>query len=82
MGAEALDATGVDVAIRQPGGVVLLLGPWKFGRGDTGAGATIDGSAPRARIQTIAVEITGNPTTAEALRAKVGVAGLRRIIGS
>lgn len=80
-GAEALDAAGADVAIRQSRGVVLLLGPWRFGRGDTGAGATIDASAPRERVQTIAVEITGSPTTAEALRAKVGVAGLRRIVG-
>lgn len=81
-GAEPFDPAGADVAIRQSGGVLLLLGPWKFGRGDTGAGATIDASAPRARIQTIAVQITGSPTTAEALRAKVGVAGLRRIVGS
>jgi len=80
-GAEALDASGADVAFRQSGGVVLLLGPWTFGRGDTFASATIDQSAPLTRVQTIAVQITGNPATAEALRGKFGVAGLRPLVG-
>ena len=80
-GAEALEAAGADVAIRHSGGVVLLVGPWRFGRGEAAAGATIDESAPRTRIQTIAVEITGNAATAEALRGKVGVAGLRPLVG-
>jgi hypothetical protein len=80
-GAEALEAGGADVAIRQSGGVVLLLGPWKFGPGDGMAAATIDASAPRTRVQTIAVEVAGNAATAEALRGKVGVAGLRPLVG-
>ncbi len=76
-GAEPLEAPGADVAIRRSGGVILLLGPWRFARGDAAAGATIDEAAPRTRVQTIAVEISGNPATAEALRGKVGVGGLR-----
>ena len=80
-GAEALDAPGADVAIRKSGGLILLVGPWKFGRGDTAAGATIDESAPRSRVQSIAVEISGNPATAEALRGKLGVARLRPLVG-
>jgi len=80
-GAEAFDAPGADVAFRESGGVVLLLGPWTFGRGDTAAGATIDQSAPRTRVQTISVQITGNTATVEALRGKCGVAGLRPLLG-
>jgi hypothetical protein len=80
-GAEALEAAGADVAIRHAGGVVLLVGPWRFGRGEAAAGATVDEAAPRTRIQTVAVEITGNAATAEALRGKVGVAGLRPLVG-
>lgn len=80
-GGEALEPAGADVAIRQSGGVVLLVGPWRFGRGDTIPVATIDKAAPRARVQTIAVEITGNAATAEALRGKVGIARLRPLIG-
>ena len=52
----------------------------RFGRGDAAAGATIDESAPRTRVQTIAVEIAGNAATSEALRGKVGVAGLRQLV--
>ena len=80
-GAEVFDAPGADVAIRKSGGVVLLVGPWSFGRGEGAAGAKIDDSAPRTRVQTIAVEIAGNPAAAEALRGKIGVAGLRRLVG-
>src|SRR5512147_502622 len=81
-GGEALDAPGVDVAIREPGHVALLLGPWNFDRRQaSGAGAAIDESVPRTRVQTIAVEINANSATAEALRGKVDVAALRRLIG-
>ena len=79
--AEPLDSPGADAAIRKSGGVVLLLGPWRFGRGDTAAGATIDAAAPPSRVQSIAVEISGNRATTESLRAQVGVAGLRTLIG-
>ncbi len=79
--AEPLDAPGADAAIRKSGGVVLLLGPWRFGRGDAAAGATIDVAAPRTRVQSIAVEINGNRATTESLRGKVGVTGLRSLIG-
>ena len=80
-GAEAFEVPGADFAIRQSGGVVLLLGPWSSGRSEAAPRATMDESASRTRIQTIAVEISGNTTTAEALRGKVGVAGLRRLVG-
>jgi len=80
-GAEALDSPGADVAIRQSGGVVLLVGPWRFGRGDGAAVATLDDSAPRTRVRTVAVEIAGNAATAEALRGNVRLAGLRPLVG-
>jgi hypothetical protein len=80
-GAEALDVPGADVAIRKSGRVVLLLGPWRFGRAEATAGATIDEAAPRTRVQSIAVEINGNAATADALRDEVGIAGLRRLLG-
>jgi hypothetical protein len=80
-GAEALDAAGADVALRTTEGLALLLGPWRFGRGDGAAIATLDASAPRARVQTIAVEIAGNAATAEALRDEVRLAALRPLVG-
>lgn len=80
-GAEALESPGADVAIRQSGSVALLLGPWKYARGDGAAVATLDDAAPRARVQTIAVEITGNAATADALRGSVRLAGLRPLVG-
>jgi hypothetical protein len=79
--AEALDASGADVAVRRPGGMVLLLGPWRLPRGEGTAIAAVDASAPRTRVQTIAVEISGNPATAEALRGAVDLVGLRRVVG-
>lgn len=78
---ELLDAPGADAAIRKSSGIVLLVGPWRFGRGDAAAGATIDAAAPRTRVQSIAVEIRGNRATTESLRSKIGVTTLRPLIG-
>lgn len=81
-GGEALDAPGVDVAIRESGHVALLLGPWSFDRRQaSGARAAIDESLSRTRIQTIVVEIRANDATAEGLRGKVDVAALKPLLG-
>lgn len=79
--ADAMDPAGADLALRKSGGLVLLLGPWSFAPGDTLARATMDASAPRARVQTVAVEISGSPTAATALHEKVGLAALRGVAG-
>jgi hypothetical protein len=78
--AEPLDLAGAEVAVRHREGIALFLGPWRCGRGEAVAGATLDASAPRMRVQAIAVEINGNTATAEALRGTVGVEGLRRLL--
>ncbi len=80
VGAEALDAGGADVAMRESDGFALLLGTWTVSRG-WGAVGTIDEAAPPELIQTIAVQIGGSPAAAEALRSTVDLARLRGVVG-